>query len=410
MKTFDYKARNAQGEAIHDSLSAESEKDANAKLFELGLIPIEIRPRAEISMSTVLRPFRDYFYQQVSLEDLLIFNRQFQTVYSTGMPLLKGLTVIADEIENPYFKSVLKQIIGDIGNGQSIESAFAKFPKIFDATYVNLLKAGAASGKLEQILERISLLSEQKAENRERVKSALLYPKIVLFVLVAVFVTIVYFVIPKLKTFYDQFGAKLPGITQGLITFSNFMVHEWYIVLGIIGLSYYSFQRFVTSPSGRIHWHGLLLRLPIVGKILRLIETNSFCSVLELLVAGGLPILDALWLTRESLRNAIFQREIDSIRREVEGGGMISNGLRQSALFPPLVSSLVRVGEEAGALEMVLNRIANYYRVQINYRIANLSKTIEPLLLVLIFGAVLILALGVFLPIWKMSALLKTNR
>jgi type II secretory pathway component PulF len=367
---------------------------------------VSLTTKKEYSLDWLTKKWHE-LTQSVKLEELLIFNRQFQTIYAMGVPLIKGLSLIEDQVENPYFKLVLQKIIADVNNGDALEIAFARHPKVFDSTYVNLLKAGEASGKLEQILERLSLLSEQRAENRERIRSALLYPKMVLVVLSIAFLTIVYFVLPKLKDFYSKFNAQLPPITRGMMAFSDFMVHTWYIALAIVCVAAYLARRYLSSPEGRRAWHRVQLKLPIFGILIRQIETNSFCGVLELLVAGGVPIIEALTLTRESLTNEVFKTEVERFKNEVEQGGSIAKGLSASPVFPRMVGNLIAVGEEVGALESALARISQYYRLQISHKIANLSKTLEPLLLVVIFGAVLLLALGIFLPIWKMSSLIR---
>lgn len=401
MQKFFFRARAQDGVLVRESIDAIDLSEAKKRLMEMGLIPLEITDK-ESFLSRLRKS-----WIRITPEDFLAFNRQFQIVYGVGMPLLRGLELVERQTMNPRLKEALMQIRTDLGNGRTLNEAFAKHPNIFDSTYVSLLRVGEASGKLDAVLERISKFSQERVENRERVKSATLYPKIVAGTLALVFTIVVYFVIPKIKTFFDQFGADLPGVTILLMQISNAFVSYWYILLALGFGAYTAFKKIVATPTGRAHWDNFKLHTPVFGNLVTLIETKSFASTLELLITGGVPILDGLRLTRDALSNTVFRSDVEKCINNVDNGGTLSQVLEKSKTFPPLVSGLIAVGEETGEMDKVLGQIGSYYQMQINHRLDNLSKTLEPILLFIVFGAVLVLALGVYLPLWKMSAIIK---
>lgn len=404
---YNYKARDHQGVGIKGSVEALDELSAKKKISDLNLIPIEVWSSPLSGLSEYVEKIKKNFIGKVPLEDMLVFNRQLQTIYAVGIPLVRGLNFIHDQSENKNLKNAIRQIINEISEGSQLYSAMGKFPEIFDSTYINLVKAGEASGQLEALLDRISVLSETKAENRAKVKSALFYPKIVVGFLSLVFFVVVYYVIPKVSAFYGSLGAELPLVTRFVVGLSDFFIRYAIVIFIILFLIYSGIKKILSTENGKYKWDQFKLKLPIFGSLIMQIEMNSFAIVLGLLLKSGITLLEAFSIVKDSLNNFVIITEIERCRKMVESGTTLQISLTQSAVFPSMVTNLIAIGEEAGSLEEVLSRIANYYKLQVDYKLNNLSKAIEPILLFIIFGVVLILALALFLPMWQMSAAIR---
>jgi type II secretory pathway component PulF len=407
MATFYYKARDRNGNAVSSAIDATNLADARKIVYTLGLIPIELSEKKFEGIEEKFKSFINSFSEKVEPADLIVFTRQFQTIYRVGAPLIKGLTLIASQTQNPYFKTTLEKIIDDLNNGNSLEEAFSKYPKIFDTTFVSLVKAGETSGTLDTVLDNICSMITQTSENKEAIKSAMFYPKIVLGVMGIVFFVIVYFVIPKTKQFYDRFEGTLPLPTRIVTAVSDFFVNH-IILVALAGFGLWKlFKAYAATPKGSRVVNQIVLKAPVFGPLFSMIETNTFCSVYRLLIEGGVPVVDALELTKGAMKNKIYQEEVDKMIKEVQDGNQISSHLVRSKVFPPLVAGLIEVGEETGSLSPILQNITDYYAVLIKHRLSNLSKLIEPIMMAIIFAGVLVLALSVFMPMWQMTKVVK---
>lgn len=413
MLRFSFRARSQEGTLVLDVIDADDELQAKKKISELGLIPIELRLSTlkPVSGSAAFRGVNLKkvlsFGSKISLDEFLAFNRQIQIVYKVGMPIVKGLNLVALQTPNVVLRAAVQKIADEVANGRPLFESFALFPKIFDESFVSLIRVGESSGKLDFILNRIAEFTEEKLENSAKIKSATLYPKIVAAVFVIVVLVVVYFVVPKIKIFYDQFKVDLPWPTQMLVLISNFALHYWYVILaGGIAVPFI-YRKAYESKNGRWLLDGLMLKIPLFGDLLKQVETRTFCATLELLVSGGVPILESLKLVKSSLSNVRFRTEVDKCIVSVDNGGTMAKVIEEGQLFPSLVPGLLNVGESTGEIEKVLAQISDYYQLQIKHRLDNLTKLIEPFLIVFIFAGVLGLALAVYLPIWRMNAVVK---
>lgn len=407
MATYYYRARDKKGNQVDNAIEANDLPEARKMIYNLGLLLIEISDQKKVDFGEKIKEIMKSMGEHVETADILVFTRQFQTIYRVGAPLIKGLTLIAMQTPNPYFKQCLEKIIEDLNNGKSIEESFSKYPKIFDTTYVSLVKAGETSGTLDTVLSNICDMISTQSENKEAIKSAMFYPKIVIGVMAIVFLVIVYFVIPKTKQFYDKFEGELPLATRMVTGTSDFFVSNWYFVFGIGGGLFYMFKKYANSEKGAMQIDSLLLKAPVFGPLFSMVETNTFCSVYRLLLDGGVPVVDALELVKGAMKNKVYKREVDYMIKTVIDGNQISAHLSKSKVFPPLVAGLVEVGEETGSVSPILANISAYYGVLVKHRLGNLSKMIEPILMAIIFTGVLILALSIFMPMWQMTKLVK---
>lgn len=407
MSKFYYKAKDRTGTVQKGFIEAKSLFEAKKSLTDNNLFVVHIG-------TGLLADFQDKFQQvytklteRVSLEELIVFNRQLQTSYSVGISMVQALNMIAEQTDNPKLRSVVKSLVEDLSEGYALHEAMQKHPSVFDPIYINAIKAGESSGKLDEIFGMLCYFAEQKLENDGKIKSATLYPKIILFTIGAVILVVVTFVMPKLKEFYGRFGGELPPLTQFVMGISEFVIGYWYLLAALgVGI-YYGWNKWISTPKGRLLWHKVQLKLPVFGAIYLQSDLLTFATVMRLLMQSGLPIIESFEVVRDSLKNQVLKNEIEECKNAVESGRNVAHGFSQSKVIPKMVGNLMTVGEESGKVDQVLEKVSSYYKLQLEFRLNNLSKAIEPFFLILIFGIVLVLVLSVFLPIWKMSQVMR---
>lgn len=407
---FTYRARKMNGQLVKAEIEAADLEEARRKIRSQGLVIIEVGPLGGSSFQ-----IRDLNWKtlaesldKVSQKDLLVFTQQLQTIYSVGIPLVDGLNLMGEQFESKKMRDVTMAIVNDISNGSTLSGAMAKHRNVFDEIFISMVEVGEASGQLEDILSRLYLTIEARGQNRNRVNSAMFYPKMVFGMIIIVFIVMMTYVIPKLQNFYSAMGSgQLPLPTRIVMGTSSFVVGNFIWLVLFAAISYGTFKKWVSTPKGGLAWDRLKLKMPIIGPLLRDIEMNSVCSVLEMLVRSGLGIVQALEVLKGTLSNQLVKQDIENCRIHTMGGGRIGDSLKKSQTFPKMLSGLIAIGEETGALERILNKAGRYYQEQVEYKVNNLSKAIEPILLAVTFGFVLLLALAIFLPVWNMATLIK---
>ena len=404
MPKFYYKARDRQGLLTEGSCLATNAYFARKDLNKKNLIVLELSRFNIKSLFTHFGEAYETLTQRVTLDEQMILMSQIEIGISVGIPIVKMFDLLQKDIKNNYLREAIKDVAASVTEGSTLHEAFGRHPKIFDSTVVGLIKTGEMSGKIEATLGRITQMIEQQAENRAKVKSAVFYPKIVVFVLIVVVGGVVYFVIPKLKGMLTALGTDLPPITKFVVSASDFFVSYWYLVFAGFFAFVSLFRKLITSDEGKKQFDQLKLKLPVFGTLFTYLEMNNLCVILELLISSGIPLFDALGTLKDSQKNEVFRKELEHLQTEISKGGSLTSGMEGSTVFPTTFKSLLSMGEESGQMEPVLKRLARHYQVEVDYRLDNLSKLIEPILLVIIFGMVLLLALAVLLPIWKMNS------
>ncbi len=403
MSKFYYRARDQKGSIVEGTILAENAWLAKKSLTKSELIVLEL---GRFNLKIIFNEIKNYlggFFEQVSLEEKIVLMSQLETGISIGIPIIQMLQLLQRDLDNQFLKDALNNITNDITEGSSLNESFSKHPKVFNQTVIGLVKTGEVSGKLEESLGRISQMIEQQAKNDAKIKSAIFYPKIVIFVLGVVFTVAVYFLIPKLKEFLAGYGADLPPITKFVIGISDAFVSYWY-VLAAGGLAiYFTFKKLISNPVIKIKYDRFILKMPLIGKIFLLIELNNLCVILNLLIQSGVPLIDALEILKDTQRNDLFKIALSNAIQKIAKGGTLSSGLDDTTIFPATFRNMLSVGEESGRLEPILERMGRYYQTQVDYKLDNISKLIEPILLFVIFGMVLILALALLLPVWQMN-------
>jgi len=390
------------GKKISGIIEAASRDEALLFLYDQGIDVENLRQASAFDeLSEIINQFRLKF-SKVKLEDLIVFTRQFATLFNAGVPISTILERLGEQTVSFKLKGIVEQIKKDVDGGMSLSEAFAVHKNVFSPLYINMLRVGEESGTLDIVLERLATILETELKTRNRIKTATRYPKIVVTAIVVAFTIIITFVIPKFVSLFQRFNAKLPLPTRILIWINYFAHHYWWLVLMIVIGVVFAFKRYKMTESGKRKIDELVLKMPIIGNLVHKIYISRMMRILGLLYKSGLAITTALSIVAEVTGNEIAKDAVLTVRSDVESGATISRPIKNSDFFPDIVSDMVAVGEETGRLDDMMFKVADYYDEEIEYAINNLSTAIEPILLVFIAAMVLLLALGVFLPMWDM--------
>ncbi len=394
MAIYNYKARDRHGKLIVGRVESNSSISAEKQIEELKLIPISVEEAASFSWGDLLPVF-----QNISKKDVIVFSRQLATLYQSGVPLTKSLDSLTEFARNKKFKDILIEVKKDVESGQSLSKSFARHPKVFSEIYVNMVEVGETSGLLYDILVRLALLMEKDMAVKAKVKSATFYPKIVVSAIIIAVVILVGFVIPKFAMLYKSFNVPLPLETRILVAISNFFVSFWYIVLISAVALIAGIKIYLNSSSGRLWWDEHKLKIPIFGSIFYKSMMSQFTRIFGLLFQSGLPVNRAFELIRNAVNNKFFTNKIDDIQSDVTRGESITNSFKNSKIFSGIIIQMVSVGEETGHIDEMLGKVADYFDEDLDHQLGMLQASIEPVLLMIIFGMVLFLALAIYLPI-----------
>jgi type II secretory pathway component PulF len=401
MPQYTYKARDKEG-ALHAGVMEARGREAVAdQLSGQGFIPVDIKEQAK----PILRTELSLGFTRITAQDLIILSRQLATLLSAGIPFIQTLVTLEKQTENPRLRDAIVEIRQDVEAGSSFSAALDKQPKIFSKLYVNMIRAGETAGILDQILERLALLAEHDAETRARVKAAVRYPLIVIVAIAVAFTFLVSFVIPKFAGIFAQFKTELPLPTRVLIGINYAVQHYWYFIILGIGLFFWGVIWYLGTPQGRWQWDRLKLKLPVFGILFQKVALSRFARVFSALQKSGLSMMVTLGIAGEIVGNVVIARAVEDMGESLRAGKGIVLPMEASKLFPPLVVQMVAVGEETGQLDVMLNKVSDYYDMDVEYALRNLSTMIEPILLLFVGGMVLFLALGIFLPMWNLMSL-----
>ena len=400
MPSYAWKGRNRAGSVQEGALVADSKEIALAQLRRQNIVVTGIRERGkEISLSKVGR--------KVPPKILAVFTRQFSVMIDAGLPLVQCLEILALQQEHKNFQKILLQVRQDVEAGSTLADAMRRHPKAFDNLYVNMIAAGEAGGILDTILQRLSVYIEKAVKLRSQVRSAMIYPVAVIFIAAIVVAVILLKVIPTFAALFTSLGAELPLPTRIVIAASNFLARYFIFVVLAIGALAYGVRRYYRTYRGRRVIDGLLLKAPILGTILRKISVARFCRTLATLTSSGVPILESLDITARTAGNAIVEDAILETRKSVEGGKTIVEPLKDSNVFPNMVVQMIGVGEQTGALDAMLNKIADFYEDEVDVAVQGLVKLMEPVMIfilgVIIGGIVIAMYLPMFTLINKIG-------
>jgi type IV pilus assembly protein PilC len=343
----------------------------------------------------------------VKTKDLLVFTRQFAVMIDAGLPLVQALDIIGTQADNPEFRRVLMAVKGRVESGSTFADALGEHPKVFDELFVQLVRAGEIGGILDTILNRLGAYLEKNEKLKRRLKGAMVYPSIVLTVAVGVVIVLLAYVTPTFEKMFKDFGGAMPGPTQFLIDLSHGLRNSWYIFVGVPVALVVAFRAFVANPKGRVLWDKFTLKLPVFGPLVRKVAVARFTRTLGTLLSSGVPILDALEIVAKSAGNRVVEQGILYVRARISEGKNIAGPLAETRVFPPMVVQMIGVGEATGAMDAMLNKVADFYDDEVDVSIAALTSMIEPLLMVFLGGVVGGFLIAMYLPIFSIAGNIK---
>ncbi|GAA5171158.1 type II secretion system F family protein [Viridibacterium curvum] len=402
MATFSYKARDAQGGLAQGVLDGADKTAVADVLISRGLIPIDIAPeKARVRLIPLLSEHSKK--NKITVEEVMFFSRQMYTLLKAGVPVLQALAGLRDSATTPAFAEVLGKLRDSLDSGRELSIAM-KDAGGFDTFYISMVRVGEQTGGLDQIFLRLFDHLNFEKEMRGKIKAALRYPSFVVIAMAAALVVINMMVIPAFSKVFNSFGGELPLMTRVLIGVSQFSVHYWYVVLGVAVLTAFGVYSWINTPNGRYQWDHLKLRLPIVGSTINKAMLARLTGSFALAFRSGLPVLPAFTLVAQVIDNAYIAAKIEQMKSGIERGESILRTAATARIFTPVVLQMIAVGEESGDLDGLLQEVADMYDREVEYEIDNLSARIEPILITCLGAMVLVLALGIFMPIWNLSS------
>lgn len=402
MAYFSYRGRNAAGELVQGVLEGPDSGAVATQLFGSGITPVEIgtarKPSDDSARSLLARLTR----RRVEQAELLLFSRQMYALLKAGVPIMRALAGLQESATNPTFREVLRDIRESLDNGRPLSTSMQR-TGVFSPFYVAMVYVGETTGMLEEIFLRLYNHLEFQEFMRNQVNSALRYPIFVMVAMMIAIVVINLFVIPTFAKVYAGFNAQLPLLTRMLIGFSEFMVATWWLLGLILVAAIFGFRSYTSTQFGRYKWDRMKMRIPVAGKIVLKATLARFARSFALAIRSGVPIIQGLTLVAQTVENAFVARQIDKMREGVERGESVLRTASHAGIFTPVVLQMVMVGEESGALDDMMQEIADIYQREVEYELKTLGAQIEPILIICLGVLVLILALGVFLPIWDLG-------
>jgi type IV pilus assembly protein PilC len=398
VKTYKYSARDSKGRIAKGELEATDLAALKNKLRNQGLWLI-----SQNSSQQSLLPFLEGFFdKKIGLKDMVVFSRQFSAMIEAGIAILRVLTVLIQQTENPKLKAILQEIKRDIEQGVPLSESMQKFPEAFDSLYVSMVKAGELGGVLDVVLNRVAGFLESRSKLSNKVRTALTYPASLLVISLLVVWFMLTFILPKFSAIFTSTGGELPAFTQFLINISNVLRSPFILVIiAFIWFAVNYARSYYRSEEGRLKIDTFSLKVPIFGPILKKVAIARFSRTFGTLIESGVPITTALDVTRTSINNALLESVLIKVKKDIEEGSPISNQLQKSEVFPPMVTQMVAIGEEAGELENMLNKIADFYDDEVDSSVESLTALMEPVFIVVIGAIVGAIVVAMYLPIFN---------
>ena len=403
MANFSYRGRSSGGGLVNGSLEAVSASAVADQLLLQGITPLEIKPAPKQEDGAGLKFNLTLFAEKVRHVDVLLFSRQIYTLLKAGVPIMRALAGLQESSSNGAMKRLLQEVRESLDSGRELSASLARHPTVFPPFYLSMVRVGEMTGRLEEIFLRLFYHLDFEQFMRNQVKSALRYPSFVVAAMAIAIVVVNIWVIPAFAQVFKGFNAELPFMTRLLINFSDFMVADWpYLLAGLVGIIF-AFRAWVATPMGRYLWDRTKLRVPIAGKIVEKATLARFSRSFALAVRSGVPVVQAMSVVAQTVDNVFIADKIEKMREGVERGESVLRTAISARVFTPIVLQMVAVGEESGALDDMMEEVADMYQREVEYELKNLSQQIEPILIVALGILVLVLALGIFLPIWDLG-------
>jgi type IV pilus assembly protein PilC len=401
-QTYDYKVRDRTGNLVSGQLAGDSESLVLQKLREMGMTPVEVKKHSDgLKMEINLRP------GHVKLKQIAIFCRQFATMVNSGLPILRALSILADQTESKELAKVLVQARNDVEQGSSLSNAMAKHPKAFNNLFVSMIRAGETGGVLDDVLLQLADQIEKEVELRRKIKSAMTYPVVVVCLVMLILTAMLLFVVPQFETIYATLGGTLPLPTRILLSVSDSFRQYWYIAILLSIVGWFGLKRYKKTPAGRARVDAFKIKVPVFGPLFHKVALARFASTSGMLLRAGVPILQALDIVKDTVDNKVISRAVDDVKSSVREGESIAKPLSKHTVFPPMVVQMMAVGEETGAVDTMLSKVAEFYNQEVSASVDALTSLIEPLLIAVIGGAVGAAVVALYMPMFQIINLIQ---
>ncbi len=401
MGLYRYSARTLEGELITSTMEAANEAEVVTSLRERKLTIVSLAPERRKER----RKKAPKATAKVKLDDIVVFSRQLATMVDAGLPMIQTLDTLSTQMENKGFQALIGKLRDDVSTGSNLSEALEKHPRVFSPLYVNMVRAGEASGALDDMLDRLANYLEATSALRKKIKSALMYPSAIILMAIIVTSFLLLKVIPTFKGIFEGLGGTLPRPTAFLLMISNLFRHWFFAVFGVLFLLFLAFHFYVRSEKGKFQFDTVLLKLPIIGKLVRKVVVSRFSRTLSTLVKSGISILNALEIVGKTSGNKVVEKAVNEARTSIREGEPIAEPLTKSGVFPPMVTRMIAVGEETGSLEEMLSKVADFYDAEVDAAVSGLTSLIEPVIMVLLGVVIGGIAIAMLLPIFKITQL-----
>ncbi|HOX36577.1 MAG TPA: type II secretion system F family protein [Candidatus Brocadiia bacterium] len=404
MPVFQYEAMNGQGKAVRDEIEARNTDEAIAKIRAMNLFPTKVKEKAGKKAATGPggKKKRGFTFGGVSQAQLTTFTRQLSTLQDAGLPIVRSLRVLYEQMKPGVLKNVLQDVADDVESGNSLSEAMGKYPKVFDKLYVNMIRAGEAGGVLDVILQRLAEFREKSARLKRRVKGAMIYPIAVLTIALLIVSGIMVFIIPKFSKMFQEMNVELPGMTQALMYAGELFKTRWYMIPVVPFAFFIAFKVIGMSSAGRYVLDWIKFKIPLFGNIVNKASISRFARTLGTLIASGVPILEALGIVRDTAGNAVLARAIQNIHDSIREGETIADPLKAAKVTDDMVCNMVSVGEETGELDKMLLKVADVFDEEVDVAVEGLVSLIEPMMIVMLGGIGGFIVISLFMPLIKL--------
>jgi type IV pilus assembly protein PilC len=398
MPHFIWKGKNSYGEKRKGVIEAPNIDSARGHLKKIRITTTKIKEKPKDLFGNV-----EFFQPKVTGKDVVVFTRQLSTMIDAGLPLVQGLEILGNQQENPTFKKILLQVRGDVETGTTFADALKKHPKVFDTLFCNMIEAGEIGGILDTILSRLSIFMEKSMVLKKRVKGAMTYPVICLCISIVILGVILIFVVPVFDKMFADFGSALPVPTQIVVNMSNFLKNNFLYGIAFVAFAIFAFKKFYATEKGEKKIDAMMLQFPVFGDLIRKVAVAKFARTLGTMLKSGVPILESLQVVARTAGNKVIETAIFRTSDAISEGRPIAEPLEETGVFPSMVVQMINVGEAVGALDAMLEKIADFYDEEVDQAVDNLTAMIEPFMMVFLGGMIGGLVVAMYLPIFKMG-------
>jgi general secretion pathway protein F len=408
MPVYAYKGLDSRGKNVGGIVDADSPKGARLKLRRTGVYTTELREeRQQVAAAESRTGDLSAYFERITPQDLALMTRQLATLVGAGLPLVECLGALADQVDNARQKRILSQVRERVVEGGTLADALKAHPRLFSDLYVNMVRAGEASGALDIVLIRLAEYTERSAQLRDKVRAALTYPMLMGLAGGAILFFLLSYVVPKVTRIFAETQQALPVMTVVLLAISNFAAGYWWLILGLVAAAVIGVRVSIRTPAGRLRFDRIVLRIPYFGKVLKKVALARFARTLSTLLLGGIPLLQSLDIVKHVVTNLVLQNAIEDGRNAIREGQSMADPLKRSGLFPPLLVHMIAVGEKSGELEQMLARAADAYDNEVEASVTALSSIMEPMMIIFMGGVVLFIVLAILLPIFELNQLVR---